>query len=89
MQGSISPYLRNPSFSDVFKSIKEGTDVLADAYSDIEDGGEISLEHLMSLLDKYPDLIDYINLENGTNRLTIDILEAKFKAEKDIALQRR
>ena len=70
------------TFSDVFKSIKEGTDVLADAYSDIEDGGKISLEHLMSLLTKYPDLVDYINLENGQHNITKDILKAKFELEK-------
>lgn len=74
------------TFSDVFKSIKEGTDVLADAYSDIEDGGEISLEHLMSLLDKYPDLVEYVNLENGQHNITIGILKAKFEAEKKAQL---
>lgn len=74
------------TFSDVFKSIKEGADVLADAYSDIEDGGEISLEHLMSLLDKYPDLVEYVNLENGQHNITIGILKAKFEAEKKAQL---
>lgn len=74
------------TFSDVFKSIKEGTDVLADAYSDIEDGGEISLEHLMALLDKYPDLVEYVNLENGQHNITIGILKAKFEAEKKAQL---
>lgn len=70
------------TFSDAFKSIKESTSILADAYSDIEDGGEISLEHLMSLIDKYPDLVDYINLENGQHNITKDILKAKFELEK-------
>lgn len=70
------------TFSDAFKSIKESTDVLADAYSDIENGGEISLEHLMSLLDKYPDLVEYVNLENGQHNITKDILKAKFELEK-------
>ena len=79
LEGAISNI---QTFSDVFKSIKEGTDVLADAYSDIEDGGEISLEHLMALLTKYPDLVDYINLENGQHNITKDILKAKFELEK-------
>ena len=73
-------------FSDVFKSIKDGTDVLVDAYSDIEDGGEISLEHLMALLDAYPDLVEYVDLENGQHNITKDILKAKFEAVKQTQL---
>ena len=73
-------------FSDVFKSIKEGTDVLSDAYSDIEDGGEISLEHLMALLDAYPDLVEYVNLENGQHTITKDVLKVKFEAIKQTQL---
>ena len=73
-------------FSDVFKSIKDGTDVLADAYSDIEDGGEISLEHLMALLDAHQDLVEYVDLENGQHNITKDILKAKFEAIKQAQL---
>jgi len=73
-------------FSDVFKSLKESTDVLADAYNDLDKGGKITLEHLSALLDAYPELIDYINLENGQSTITKDILKAKFEATKQIIL---
>ncbi len=74
------------SFSSIFDSVQKGTDVLTDAYNDLSDGGEISLEHLMSLLDKYPDLVNYIDSENGSHRITIDTLKEKFEAQKQVAL---
>ena len=76
------------TFSSVFDSIKNNTEALRNAYDDLSNSGEISLEHLMSLLDKYPDLVDYIDTENGSNRITIDILKDKFDAQKNVMIQK-
>lgn len=74
------------TFSSIFDSVQEGADVLMDAYNDLSDGGEISLEHLMALLDAYPDLVNYVDSENGSHRITIDTLKEKFEAQKQVAL---
>ena len=74
------------TFSDVYSGLEKKVEVLSDAYDTLKDGGQLTAEQTATLLDTYPDLIDYYNAETGTLKVNKKLLQDKFKIEKEAQL---
>lgn len=65
-----------------FKLLKDSVELLADAYAEMENNGELSAETAAKLIDKYPDLIECVEFEGDAIRINKQLLEEKINLEK-------
>lgn len=65
-----------------FKLLKDSVELLGDAYAEMSNDGELSVETAAKLIDKYPDLIECIEFEGDAIRINKQLLEEKINLEK-------
>ena len=65
-----------------FKLLKDSVELLADAYAEMSNDGELSAKTAAKLIDKYPDLIECIEFEGDAIRINKQLLEEKINLEK-------
>lgn len=70
------------SFSSQLSEAEEALDGVADAYKTIAEGGSLTIKQIDALLADYPDLIDYLDVENGQLTISKKILLEKLDAYK-------
>ena len=64
------------------KTAEEALDGVAGAYKTVAEGGHLTIEQVDSLLSDYPDLIQFIKVENGQLTISKNILLEKMEAYK-------
>ena len=72
----------NSSLLKVYENLKKSTESLSKAYSDMSENGYISADNLFEVLDKYPELLDSLKIENGQYKISVDVLKTKFETIK-------
>ncbi len=75
------------SLSDSLDEVSSAYDALSSAVDEYNTNGSISVDTLTSLLEKYPQYIQYLYDENGNINLNADALQTLAEARKRDALQ--
>jgi len=75
------------SFASQLTEAEEALDGVANAYKTMAEGGSLTIKQIDELLADYPDLIDYIEVENGQLTSCIKILLEKLEAYKANQIQ--
>lgn len=72
-----------PSATSIYTNLKEKTETLSDAYAQMSSNGELSAETVSKLVDKYPDLLDYIEVEGDQIKINKDLIAEKINLIKE------
>lgn len=70
------------SLSDTSTHAGASVSALADAYADLAENNELTVGAMITLLDQFPELIQYYDTETNTLNITKTLLEQKFELEK-------
>ena len=70
------------SLSKAYDELKESVEPLSKAYDEMTKNGSLSADTLLSLLDKYPELVSRIEVENGLYKINRNLLKEQFELEK-------
>lgn len=69
------------TFASDYDSIKKDIEGLTDAYEQMTEKGSISAETLFDILDKYPEIIDSLKMENGQYQISANLLKETINAK--------
>lgn len=72
-----------PSATSIYTNLKEKTETLSDAYAQMSNNGELSAETVSKLVDEYPDLLDYIEVEGDQIKINKDLIAEKINLIKE------
>ena len=71
-----------------YENLKKSVSSLVDAYKSLNDGESLSKKNIVELLAKYPELIEYYDLENDALNIQMSTIEALFELQKQQAAAR-
>lgn len=72
-----------PSAPSIYTDLKEKTETLSDAYAQMSNNGELSAETASKLVDEYPDLLNYIEVEGDQIKVNKDLIAEKINLIKE------
>lgn len=72
--------IKNTPYTSMYEKVKDDIDLLSNAYEKLAKEQALSVDEVIDLLDKYPDLIEYYNVETGKLELTVELIREKVDA---------
>lgn len=75
------------TWSDNLNALETSAKSLTSAYESLSKGEALSTDQIFALITQYPDLLQYMDTENGTLNITTSLLEAKFDQIKKTKIE--